>query len=230
MRVAILAHSFSDALRIYEEVDRIPGNEIFIVLSPSPRRSPSSSHLANLARIARASLKSLKPVQLLMTARVILLFRPLDHEQSVAKLKKLDLDVGLHKTGVVYRDATIGAFRLGILNPHIGILPAYRGRCVMEWSVLQGDPVGITVFFIDSGIDTGARILFTEEVDVSRYHSIAAAKEYLFSLDADYFRKALTLLENDTPAFRLNDGSGRRYYVMSKLFVDVVQRLLQEKT
>jgi methionyl-tRNA formyltransferase len=233
MRVAILAHSFSDALRIFKEVDCISGNEIFIVLSPSPHRSPWSGHLANLARIARASLKSFKPIQLLTTARVVLLFRPLDHEHSVARLKKLNLDVGLHKTGVVYRESTIGAFRLGILNPHIGILPAYRGRCVMEWSVLQGDPAGVTVFFIDSGIDTGSRILLAGEVDISRYHSIAAAKEYLFSLDAEYFRKALTLLQNaanDSPAFRLNDGSGRRYYVMSKLFADVVQQLLQEKT
>lgn len=231
MRVGILAHSFSAAFRIYEALNGVPDCELFIVLSPSPHRSSSSTHLANLARIALTSIKtrSFKPVQLLTTARVILLFRLLDNEQSVAKLRKLNLDVGLHKAGVVYREGTIRAFRLGILNPHIGILPAYRGRSVMEWSLLQGDAVGITVFFIDSGIDTGARILVSEEVDISKCRSITQAKRYLFSLDAAFFRKALAILNEDNPSFRLNDGSGRRYYVMSKLFEDVVEQLLRRQ-
>src|SRR6185369_15626589 len=114
--------------------------------------------------------------------------------KSVATLKKLNLDVGLHKAGVIYREVTINAFRLGILNHHIGILPAYRGRSVLEWSILQGDAVGITVFFIDTGIDTGARILISEAVDISGCKSVAEAKKYLFSLDRLFFPKALTLL------------------------------------
>jgi methionyl-tRNA formyltransferase len=162
----------------------------------------------------------------LRTERLIFLKRPLHDQQSVDTLKKLNLDVGLHKAGVIYRDATINAFRLGILNHHIGILPAYRGRSVMEWSILQGDAVGITVFFIDAGIDTGARILISEEIDISRCRSIAEAKRYLFDLDKVFFPRALALLkEHDTP-FQLNDGSGRRYFVMSKLFSGVVEELL----
>ena len=91
-----------------------------------------------------------------MTGRVIFLNGPFHDRKSVDTLAKLKLDVGLHKAGVIYRDATINAFRFGILNHHIGLLPAYRGRSVLEWSILQGDPVGITVFFIDTGIDTSS--------------------------------------------------------------------------
>lgn len=222
MRIGILAHSFSSAFEIYKA---IPGHEVFIILSPSPHRSARTSYLANLARIVLTTLKG--SLRLFANRRLIFLRGPLHDPKSVDTLKKLNLDVGLHKAGVIYRDVTIAAFRLGILNHHIGILPAYRGRSVLEWSILQGDPVGITVFFIDTGIDTGARILLSEEVDISSYRSVTEAKQYLFSLDKVFFRRALALLSEDNQAFQLNDASGRRYFVMSKLFTGVVEQLLR---
>ena len=222
MRIGILAHSFSYAFEIYKA---IPDHEVFIILSPSPHRSARTSYLANLARIALTTLQG--SLQLFATGRLIFLRGPLHDPKSIDTLKKLNLDVGLHKAGVIYRDVTIDAFRLGILNHHIGILPAYRGRSVLEWSILQGDAVGVTVFFIDTGIDTGARILFSEEVDISHYRSVTEAKQYLFSLDKVFFRRALALLSEGDQAFQLNDGSGRRYFVMSKLFTGVVEQLLR---
>src|SRR5574338_756718 len=190
MRIGILAHSFSAAFAIYKAVADVPGHDVFIILSPPPHRSAQSSRLANLARLVLTSVEgfNLKPLQLLANGRVIFLGRPFHDPQSVEILKKLRLDVGLHKAGVIYRDVTIDAFRLGILNHHIGIVPAYRVRSVLEWSILQGDPVGITVFFIDTGIDTGARILISEQIDISDCRSIAEAKEYLFNLDRVFFR------------------------------------------
>ena len=231
MRTGILAHSFSSAYAIYKAVADMPGQEVFILLSPSPHRSAKSSHLANFARLILTVLKGfdLKPLQLFASGRLIFLSGPLHDEESIDTLRKLRLDVGLHKAGVIYRDVTIDTFRLGILNHHIGILPAYRGRSVVEWSILQGDPVGITVFFIDTGIDTGTRILISEEVDISGCKSIAEAKTYLFNLDKVFFPRALAMLRDSEPSFRLNDGSGRRYFVMSKLFQEVVDRLLQTK-
>lgn len=232
MRIAILAHSFSSAFAIYKTVEDTPGHELFIILAPSPHRSSRTSHLANLARLVFASLKGFdsKPLQLLVTGRLVFLGRSFHDEPSVDTLRKLKLDLGLHKAGVIYRDVTIQAFHLGILNHHIGILPAYRGRSVLEWSILRGDPVGVTVFFIDTGIDTGSRILVSEQVDISSCRSVTEAKQYLFSLDQVFFRKALALLSDSKPRFRLNDGSGRRYFVMSKLFEGVVERLFHARS
>ena len=97
----------------------------------------------------------------------------------------------------------------------------------MEWALLNGDPVGISVFFIDAGIDTGSRIVVSEEVDISKFKFVPEAKQHLFDLDAMFFRKALVSLGSENPAYRLNDGSGRRHYVMSKLFQGVVQDLMR---
>ena len=228
MRVGILANSYLAAFRIYDQLKDLPDYEFFIVLSPSPRRAPWLSVLANLARMTMSSLTTpgWQLSRLPFNRRVIFLLKPIDDADSVAQLKKLNLDVGLHKSGVIYRDNTIKAFSLGILNPHIGILPAYRGRNVMEWSLLNGDPVGVSVFFIDTGIDTGSRIVVSEEVDISKFKSIPKAKRHLFDLDAMFFRKALVSLSSENPVYGVNDGSGRRHYVMSQLFQGVVQDLM----
>jgi Formyl transferase len=227
MRTGILANSLPAALKIYDELKTVPDCETFILLCPTPGESRTRGLFKHAARVLlkRGRLKSLR---LILRRRVSLFQRALDHPETTRKLKALNLDVGLHKSGVIYREATINCFRLGILNPHIGILPRYRGRSVMEWALLEGGPVGITVFFIDSGIDTGERIVFSEEVDISGFSSIKEAKQHLFNLDAAYFRRALELLRTHDFEFKLNDiQEGRRYYVMSRLFEGVVEKLIE---
>lgn len=229
MRAGILANSLPAALRIYDEARRVAGCEPFVILCPAAGESGTRALARHLGRLVlrRGRLKSLG---LVLGRRVLLLRQPLDHPQSIARLNNLKLDVGLHKAGTIYREQTIAAFRLGILNPHIGLLPAYRGRNVMEWSLLEGQPAGLTVFFIDSGIDTGRRIVLREEVDVSHCTSVAEAKQYLFDLDAVFFRRALERLRAESFEYAVNDGSGRRYYVMSKLFRSVVEKLIEAES
>jgi methionyl-tRNA formyltransferase len=229
MRTGILANSLSAALKIYDELKTIPDCETFILLCPTPGESRGRGLFKHFARvlIKRGGLKSLR---LVLGRKVFLFQEPLDHSHTLERLKTLNLDVGLHKAGVIYREPTINCFRLGILNPHIGILPLYRGRNVMEWALIEGGPIGITVFFIDSGIDTGKRILLTEEIDISHCRSIEEAKQHLFDLDASFFRRALELLRSHDFQYKLNDGSGRRYYVMSRLFQGVVEKLIEAKS
>jgi methionyl-tRNA formyltransferase len=183
-----------------------------------------------MKHIARLLLRTgrLASLNQLLSGKVILLAGPLDHPNNLGRLNRLSLDIGLHKSGAIYREPVINVFRLGILNPHIGILPAYRGRNVMEWSLLQGDPVGVTVFFIDSGIDTGERILISEVVDISNCRTIDEAKQQLFDADARFLRRAIERLQSHGFTFGHNDGSGRRYYVMSNLFRGVVQKLIED--
>ncbi len=229
MRAGILANSLPAALRVYDETRRVAGCEPFVILCPAAGESRARALFRHLARlfVKRGRLKSLG---LVLGRRVFLLKEALDHPRSVERLGKMNLDVGLHKAGVIYREQTINCFRLGILNPHIGLLPAYRGRNVMEWSLLEGEPVGVTVFFIDSGIDTGRRIVLHEEVAVSHCKSVAEAKQYLFDLDASLLRRALERLRSNNFEYELNDGSGRRYYVMSKLFRGVVEKIIEAES
>ena len=228
MRIGILANSLPTALRIYDELQAKGLWELFIILSPTPGTRSTTSFLKHLARIVLRQGR-LRSIQLLVTGRVIVITKPLAHEATVARIKNLKLDIGLHKGAEIYRKPLIDAFRIGILNHHIGILPAYRGRNVMEWSILNGADVGITVFFVDAGIDTGERILISEKVDISKCNTIDEAKQYLFDLDTVFFARALELVGSGMVNYERNDSKGRRYYVMSHLMKGVVQKLIESK-
>ena len=101
---------------------------------------------------------------------------PLDSADTVASIKALGPDLGIHAGAGLLRRPLIDAFRLGVLNAHMGVLPAYRGMNVAEWAALEGAPVGCTVHMIDSGIDTGP-ILAMQQVDIAGCGSIAALRD-----------------------------------------------------
>jgi len=164
--------------------------------------------------------------RLVLRGRLRITRRAIDDPRVLAWLRGRFPDVGLHAMGVIYRKPVIDSFRLGILNPHIGLLPGYRGRSVMEWSLLEGRPTGASVFFVDEGIDTGSRIVLRREIPVDRFPDVRSAKEHLFGRDTELFGEALALLSGPGFAPLENDGSGRRYYVMSRLFSGVVESIL----
>jgi len=58
----------------------------------------------------------------------------------------------------ILRKPILEAAECGIINLHPGLAPQYRGRYGAYWPVYNGEPelVGVTVHFVDSGIDTGA--------------------------------------------------------------------------
>ena len=48
----------------------------------------------------------------------------------------------------------------GTFNLHASLLPAYRGAAPINWAIINGEQqTGVTTFFIDEKIDTGAIIL-----------------------------------------------------------------------
>jgi methionyl-tRNA formyltransferase len=52
---------------------------------------------------------------------------------------------------------------LGTFNLHASILPNYRGAAPINWAIINGETkTGVTTFFIDDKIDTGAMILSSE--------------------------------------------------------------------
>lgn len=56
---------------------------------------------------------------------------------------------------------------LGTFNLHASLLPNYRGAAPINWAIINGETkTGVTTFFIDDKIDTGAMIMSSEtEID-----------------------------------------------------------------
>jgi len=56
---------------------------------------------------------------------------------------------------------------LGTICYHPSLLPRHRGASAINWAIIQGDTrAGLTIFWVDEGIDTGP-ILLQKEVDIA---------------------------------------------------------------
>jgi methionyl-tRNA formyltransferase len=60
----------------------------------------------------------------------------------------------------IFRNRIISLPSLGTINCHAGKLPYYRGRNILNWALINDEPdFGITVHYVDEGLDTGDIIL-----------------------------------------------------------------------
>jgi len=56
----------------------------------------------------------------------------------------------------IFRKRLIDMTPLGLINCHAGKLPFYRGRNILNWALINDEKeFGITVHYVDEGIDTG---------------------------------------------------------------------------
>ncbi len=229
MNVIGLCDNLLKAVRIYKELKDIESINLYLLVCKNLDTGIVRYFLGHLYYFFKMNIKDkLLFTSIILRGTLRISSLNLYHEKILTWVKNKKPDIGLHAMGVIYKNSVISLFRLGIANPHIGLLPKYRGRSVMEWSIFNGDPTGISTFFIDRGIDTGRRVILLEEIDISKFKDIITAKNYLFSLDLVMFRKAIEKLLNQENRYIENEVcKGERYYVMSKLFSIVVERIMQ---
>jgi hypothetical protein len=114
-------------------------------------------------------------------------------------LNEKSADVGSFGGGGILRPQIIEAFRLGVLNIHMGHLPFYRGTNVRQWSLLDArfENIGATAHMMDEGVDSGPVL---QRIDIE-----ARACQSLQEL-RNFFEGWMPLLHVDTV---LGLGSGR---------------------
>ena len=75
--------------------------------------------------------------------------------------KKYDCDLFVSMSyNQIFREKIYSLPRLSTINCHAGKLPFYRGRNILNWALINDEKeFGITVHYVDDGIDTGDIIL-----------------------------------------------------------------------
>jgi methionyl-tRNA formyltransferase len=85
--------------------------------------------------------------------------------------------------------------KLGTFNLHASLLPNYRGAAPINWAIINGETkTGVTTFFIDDKIDTGAMIL-SKETAISTEENAGELHDRLMVLGSDAVINTLTLIE-----------------------------------
>jgi folate-dependent phosphoribosylglycinamide formyltransferase PurN len=88
--------------------------------------------------------------------------------EAIGLLRSLDVDAVLNQSEKILKEEVLAVPRLGFINRHASLLPLCRGRLASFWSHAASEPrYGVTIHFVDSGIDTGAIIDQLEVYDVN---------------------------------------------------------------
>ena len=85
--------------------------------------------------------------------------------------------------------------QLGTFNLHASLLPQYRGAAPINWAIINGEnKTGVTTFFIDDKIDTGA-IILKKETPISPDQDLGSLHDRLMELGSSAVVETLALIE-----------------------------------
>jgi methionyl-tRNA formyltransferase len=152
----------------------------------------------------------------------------LNSVRAVEKAKEWRAELIVYTGGGLIRKPMMEAAPLGVLNSHIALLPEIRGMSAPEWSLLEGVRPGVTIHFMDSGIDTGPIVLRRELSEIPE--SIGDLRNQLVALGIDMLVETVLGLAAGTIAMQPQANSDRfpQYFVMHEKLVEIAEARLAE--
>lgn len=105
------------------------------------------------------------PVNALAGELELRAYKPANRRELHAAVAELKPDLGVVVAyGRLIPEETLALARYGFLNVHFSLLPKYRGAAPVQWALINGEKVtGVTLFWLDKGMDTGPVFLRREE-------------------------------------------------------------------
>lgn len=183
MRLAVMGQAaFGEAVltRLTED-----GHEIAGVSAPEPSPGARPDPLWSAAEA--------RGLPLVATAK-------LKEEDALARWSGLgaELCVMAFVTDIVPMSA-LAAPRLGTIQYHPSLLPLHRGASAMNWPIIFGEKeTGLSVFWPDSGIDTGP-ILLQKTVEITAEDTLGTLYfGKLFGMGVDALSEAVALVAAGT--------------------------------
>jgi len=136
----------------------------------------------------------------------------------LAELKSLEANLQVVVAFRMLPEAVWKMPKLGTFNLHASLLPQYRGAAPINWAVINGeDKTGVTTFFIDEKIDTGAMIL-KAETNIEANETAGELHDRLMNIGKDTVIKTLTLIANNEAVTTVQpvDGTIKTAYKLNK--------------
>lgn len=142
----------------------------------------------------------------------------LKDESFLAELKALNANLQIVVAfrmlpKVVWEMPSFGTFNL-----HASLLPNYRGAAPINWAIINGETkTGVTTFFIDDKIDTGAMIL-NSEIAIEPEENAGQLHDRLMLLGSETVIETLKIIEsgNVTTTVQEDDAEIKTAYKLNK--------------
>lgn len=119
----------------------------------------------------------------------------LKDESFLAELKSLNANLQIVVAFRMLPKVVWEMPQFGTFNLHASLLPNYRGAAPINWAIINGETkTGVTTFFIDDKIDTGAMIL-SSETEIDPNENAGQLHDRLMNLGSNTVIDTLALLE-----------------------------------
>ena len=142
----------------------------------------------------------------------------LKSEEFLAELKSLDANLQVVVAFRMLPEVVWKMPKLGTFNLHASLLPEYRGAAPINWAIINGETkTGVTSFFIDDKIDTGAMIL-SKEIEIGSNETAGELHDRLMHLGSETVLETLQLIEagKATTTLQENNPDVKTAYKLNK--------------
>lgn len=131
----------------------------------------------------------------------------LKSEEFLAELKSLDANLQVVVAFRMLPEVVWKMPKLGTFNLHASLLPEYRGAAPINWAIINGETkTGVTSFFIDDKIDTGAMIL-SKETEIGTNETAGELHDRLMHLGSETVLETLQLIESEKAITTLQENN-----------------------
>jgi len=119
----------------------------------------------------------------------------LKSEEFIDELKSLNANLFMVVAFRMLPEVVWKMPKFGTFNLHASLLPEYRGAAPINWAIINGETkTGVTTFFIDDKIDTGALIL-SKETKIDSNETAGELHDRLMHLGSEVVIETLRLIE-----------------------------------
>ena len=119
----------------------------------------------------------------------------LKSEEFLSELRSLEANLQVVVAFRMLPEVVWKMPKLGTFNLHASLLPEYRGAAPINWAIINGETkTGVTTFFIDDKIDTGAMIL-SKETEIGANETAGELHDRLMHLGSVTVLETLQLIE-----------------------------------
>ncbi len=150
----------------------------------------------------------------------------LRNEIFLAELKALNADLQVVVAFRMLPEVVWNMPRLGTVNLHGSLLPAYRGAAPINWAVINGEKeTGVTIFFLQQEIDTGD-VLMSATLPIGENDSAGEVHDSLMLLGANTVLEAVKKIESGD--FRLQPQDDSKASKAPKIFMETCEVNFQQ--
>ncbi len=120
----------------------------------------------------------------------------LKSEEFLKDLKALNADIQVVVAFRMLPKLVWNMPPMGTFNLHASLLPQYRGAAPLNWAIINGErKTGVSTFFLDEKIDTGA-IILQDETEISENETAGSLHDKLMESGAQLILETLNLVAN----------------------------------